>query len=43
MPANANHVFRVLADPARRAIFEFLARWQRNVSGPNLTTHDRKD
>src|SRR5258708_33012670 len=25
-PANANHVFRALADPTRRAIFEVLTR-----------------
>jgi DNA-binding transcriptional ArsR family regulator len=25
-PANANHVFRALADPTRRAIFEELTR-----------------
>jgi hypothetical protein len=31
-PANANHVFRALADPTRRTIFERLARWQRNES-----------
>jgi DNA-binding transcriptional ArsR family regulator len=29
-PANANHMFRALADPTRRAIFERLARRQRN-------------
>ena len=45
MPANANPVFRALADPTRRAIFECLARWQRNESRaiPNLTTQRRKD
>jgi len=43
--ANANHVFRALADPTRRALFEHLARWRRNESRAiqNLTTQSRKD
>jgi hypothetical protein len=28
----AGHVFKALADPTRRAIFERTARWQRNES-----------
>jgi hypothetical protein len=44
-PADANHAFRALADPMYRAIFECMARWQRNESRAiqNLTTQNRKD
>src|ERR1700683_32992 len=35
-PANANRMFRALADPTRRAVFEHLARRRRNESR-NLT------